>query len=276
MRMLLDIFSQTLRTLWAHKLRSFLTMFGIAWGVFSLLLLVGAGEGFRTGNKKQLDTIGENIMFLFGGRIPATQGSHTSSRTFQVTYTDYLSIKNRAREVRYVTPVLIRGDMRMNYDSQSTNGQILGVTPNYNKLRFMPIQEGRWLDENDDSDHHYVVVLGNELYNNLFGSKRAIGQTVLLNGYRFVVVGTCKKMRGESSATDMRAFCRTPTSPTRPIPSPTSTISPRTRTATWKRDARCACWSARTTATSIPTWTTTGSTGTPSISFAPRARSSTP
>ncbi len=206
MRALLDIFSQILRTLWAHKLRSFLTMFGIAWGVFSLLLLVGAGEGFRTGNKKELDTIGENIMFLFGGRIPAAQGSHTSSRTFQVTYTDYLSIKSRAREVRYVTPVLIRGDMRMNYDSQSTNGQILGVTPNYNKLRFMPILDGRWLDERDDTDHHYVVVLGNELYNNLFGSKRAIGATVLLNGYRFVVVGTCKKMRGEASSTDMRAF----------------------------------------------------------------------
>ena len=47
MQLLLDIFAQTLRTLWAHKLRSFLTMFGIAWGVGSLLLLVGLGEGFH-------------------------------------------------------------------------------------------------------------------------------------------------------------------------------------------------------------------------------------
>ncbi len=54
MRMLADIFVQIFRTLWAHKLRSFLTMFGIAWGVGSLLLLVGLGEGFRAGNKREL------------------------------------------------------------------------------------------------------------------------------------------------------------------------------------------------------------------------------
>jgi ABC-type antimicrobial peptide transport system permease subunit len=68
MRMLLDIVRQSLSTLWAHKLRSFLTMFGIAWGVGSLLLLVGLGEGFRSGQEKQLATLGQNIMFMFPGR----------------------------------------------------------------------------------------------------------------------------------------------------------------------------------------------------------------
>ena len=56
MQMMVDIFGQMLRTLWAHKLRSFLTMFGIAWGVGSLLLLVGVGEGFRTGNQRVRST----------------------------------------------------------------------------------------------------------------------------------------------------------------------------------------------------------------------------
>ena len=73
MRTLLDTFVQTMRTLWAHKLRSFLTMFGIAWGVGSLLLLVGVGEGFRNGNRKQLETFGKNIIFFFGGRQPAVE-----------------------------------------------------------------------------------------------------------------------------------------------------------------------------------------------------------
>ena len=66
----------------AHKLRSFLTMFGIAWGVFSLLLLVGLGEGFRSGNKKQFDTLGENVMFIWSGRAPAMQGSFTALRQY--------------------------------------------------------------------------------------------------------------------------------------------------------------------------------------------------
>ena len=68
-RLIIDIIGQTLRALWAHKLRSFLTMFGIAWGVGSLLLLVGLGEGFRSGNRKQFDSIGENVMFIWSGGL---------------------------------------------------------------------------------------------------------------------------------------------------------------------------------------------------------------
>ncbi|HKS72780.1 MAG TPA: ABC transporter permease, partial [Terriglobales bacterium] len=65
--MLFDLLTQIFRNLWAHKMRSFLTMFGIAWGVGSLLLLVGLGEGFRSGNKRELSQYGENIMFIFPG-----------------------------------------------------------------------------------------------------------------------------------------------------------------------------------------------------------------
>src|SRR5260221_4157782 len=88
MRHILDIIGQTFRALWAHKLRSFLTMFGIAWGVGSLLLLVGLGEGFRSGNRKELAELGENIMFLFPGRTPAIPGSMTSARSYFLTYAD--------------------------------------------------------------------------------------------------------------------------------------------------------------------------------------------
>ena len=206
MRQFLDIISQTLRTLWAHKLRSFLTMFGIAWGVGSLLLLVGLGEGFRTGNQKQLATIGENIMFIFGGRIPAAQDSHQSSRTFKLTYQDYISIRDEAGSVGAVSPILNRGDIRVSNDENSTNGQVYGVTPNYGRIRFMPIEAGRWLNERDEQEQHYVAVLGNEMYKNLYGARPAVGQDILMNGIRFQVIGTVKKMRGESSATDMRVF----------------------------------------------------------------------
>ena len=67
LRSLYDIMDQSVRTLWAHKLRSFLTMFGVAWGVGSLLLLVGLGEGFRSGQDKNLASLGEDIMFMFPG-----------------------------------------------------------------------------------------------------------------------------------------------------------------------------------------------------------------
>ena len=95
MRMLLGIVRQSLITLWAHKLRSFLTMFGIAWGVGSLLLLVGLGEGFRSGQTRQLSNLGQDIMFTFPGRIPAVEGSTQSGRTYHFTYGDYLGFATR-------------------------------------------------------------------------------------------------------------------------------------------------------------------------------------
>src|SRR5258708_19734982 len=106
MQMVIDVFAQIFGTLWAHKLRSFLTMFGIAWGVGSLLLLVGLGEGFRTGNQRGLSEYGENIMMLFPGRAPAVQGSSNSARQYRLTYQDYLDIPKDAPHIRAITPLL--------------------------------------------------------------------------------------------------------------------------------------------------------------------------
>jgi putative ABC transport system permease protein len=206
MRVLFDIFKQTLRTLWAHKLRSFLTMFGIAWGVGSLLLLIGLGEGFRSGNRKQLETIGEDIMFMFGGRIPAVEGSFTSMRPFFLTYDDFLAVKAEAKHIRSISPVLNRGDIRAASDFNSTNGQVFGVLAVYKDIRYLPITNGRWLNDLDDEQRHQVAVIGDEMRKNLFGTRTAIGEVILLNGVRFEVIGTIDKMRGESSATDMRIF----------------------------------------------------------------------
>src|SRR5215510_5724291 len=111
MRVLFEIFGQTLSTLWAHKLRSFLTMFGIAWGVGSLLLLVGLGEGFRSGQRRNLETIGPNIMFVYPGRAPSVPGSQISSKPYKITYEDFLAVKANAPAVGNITPVINREDI---------------------------------------------------------------------------------------------------------------------------------------------------------------------
>ena len=77
MRALLDIFAQVFRSIGANKLRSFLTMFGIAWGVASLLLLIGLGEGFRSGQRRGLAQLGTDVIMTWGGTIPALPNQHT-------------------------------------------------------------------------------------------------------------------------------------------------------------------------------------------------------
>src|SRR6266478_4895771 len=207
MRMVLDILGQILRTLWAHKLRSFLTMFGVAWGVGSLLLLVGLGEGFRSGNKRALAEFGENIMFIFPGRAPAVAGSMNSARNYLLTYRDYADIRKEAPHVRNASPVLSRDDVRAVSEFASANGQIVGVEPQYNEIRYLPLKLGRWFNDLDEGQRRNVIVLGDELTRNLFSGRPAVGVTVLLNGIRFEVIGTLKRIgRGDENLTNMRGY----------------------------------------------------------------------
>src|SRR5208337_923891 len=151
MRIVTDTFVQVLRTLCEHKLRSFLTMFGIAWGVGSLLLLVGLGEGFRSGNQREMAQYGKDIMFIYPGRAPAVQGSLNSARNYLLTYQDYADIRKEAPHVRNASPVLIRDDVRAVSEFASANGEIAGVEPQFSEIRYLPLNSGRWLNGLDET-----------------------------------------------------------------------------------------------------------------------------
>jgi putative ABC transport system permease protein len=205
--MIFDIFGQTLRTLWAHKLRSLLTMFGIAWGVGSLLLLVGLGEGFRSGNRKQFDSLGENVMFIWSGRAPVMQGSFTALRQYYLTYRDYQDILRECPSVSAAAPAISRGDIRAVSDFFQASGQVVGVPANFNQIRYLPLSEGRWINDMDDSQKRPVVVIGNEVNRTLFPGKPAIGSTILLNGIRFQVIGVMAKVgHGDNMNLNLRNF----------------------------------------------------------------------
>ena len=207
MRMILDIFVQILRTLWAHKLRSFLTMFGIAWGVGSLLLLVGLGEGFRSGNKRELAQYGKDIMFIYPGRAPAFQGNLNSARKYLLTYQDFLDVRREAPHVRSASPVLIRTDVRAVSEFASANGEIAGVEPQFSEIRYLPLNQGRWLNGLDEFQRRNVIVLGDELVKNLFPGRPAVGASIILNDITFEVIGTVQRVgRGDDNSTNMRGY----------------------------------------------------------------------
>jgi putative ABC transport system permease protein len=207
MQLLFDIFCQTLQTLWAHKLRSFLTMFGIAWGVGSLLLLVGLGEGFRTGQRKQLATVGQDIILIWSGRVPAVAGSGTGQRQYYLTYRDYLDISREAKHVRNVAAMINRGDIRAVSDLTNANGAVCGATPNINQIRYIPIAEGRWLDDGDMAEKRNVAVIGDEMARNLYPGLSPLHSTLLLNGVRFQIVGIISSIGvHENNSTNNRVY----------------------------------------------------------------------
>jgi putative ABC transport system permease protein len=182
-------------------------MFGIAWGVFSLLLLVGLGEGFRSGNKKQFDTLGENVMFIWSGRAPAVEGSFTALRQYYLTDRDNRDILQECPDVDLSAPVISRSDIRAVSDYFQASGQIMGVPAMFNQVRYLPIKEGRWLDDLDESQRRPVIVLGDEVQRTLFLGRPAVGSTILLNGIEFKVIGTLQRVgHGDNNTLNLRSF----------------------------------------------------------------------
>src|SRR5690348_6040618 len=92
----------------AHKLRSFLTMFGIIWGITSVILLVGLGKGFSKDQKEHLKTIGVDLAIIWGGRTSAQAGGYAAGRVVRLSVNDAVTIKKEAYLVKTVSPELRR------------------------------------------------------------------------------------------------------------------------------------------------------------------------
>ncbi len=192
MRSAVEILKQVFESITANKLRSFLTMFGIAWGVASLLLLIGLGEGFRSGQRRSLATLGTDIIFLNAGTIPALPGQHTGGRPYRLTLSDCLAIR-RAPHVRDITALIIRGDLKQTSEFSSFAGGVWGVESNVQKIRTIPLAQGRYFDADDISQHRHVVLLGSKANDLLFMGHPSLGAFMTINGLRFQVVGVAAK-----------------------------------------------------------------------------------
>jgi putative ABC transport system permease protein len=202
-----DIFGQVFSAIWANKLRSFLTMFGIAWGVGSLLLLVGLGEGFRSGQRKQMATLGNDVIFLSGGNIPAVPSQHIGMRPYHLTVRDADDLRTQAPEIRNASAVLEDDSVKQVSDYANTGGNVIGTDPNYKDIRSVPIDQGRFLNAQDLAEHRHVTVLGKKAAELLFPGHAALGAHILLNGSRFDVVGIFDRVgHGNNDTVNQQAY----------------------------------------------------------------------
>ena len=145
---------------------------------------------------------------MFPGRAPAVAGNMSSGHSYKLTYQDYLDIQKEAPHVRAVAPVLQRQDIREVSEYGNTNGQVIGIPPHFNTIRYLPLAEGRWINEEDNEQKRFVAVIGDEMLKNLFpGGRTAVGNNILLNGVRFQVVGVVQRVgHGDNNSTNNRVF----------------------------------------------------------------------
>ena len=201
-----DTLGQVFRAILANKLRSFLTMFGIAWGVGSLLVLVGLGEGFRSGQHKQLATFGNDLVMMWNGTIPALANQHTGMRPYQFTPGDEAALRTLP-QLRAVTGFLQRNDLYEVSAYANSSGQVMGVEPNYADIRFVPLAEGRFIDAKDLTDRRRVVVLGFKSATILFPGHPMLGETININDVSFTVVGRVASIsRGNNDGDNQKVY----------------------------------------------------------------------
>ena len=201
-----DTLGQVFRAIAANKLRSFLTMFGIAWGVGSLLVLVGLGEGFRSGQHRQLATLGNDLVMMWNATIPAVANQHTGMRPYELTMGDADAVR-RLPQLRAVTVELARSDLYEVSQWSNTSSHVMGVEPNYTVVRFIPMATGRFIDAMDLSARRRVAVLGFKAANLLFNGRPMLGETITINGTAFTVVGSVGKItRGNNDFDDQKVY----------------------------------------------------------------------
>ena len=193
-----EVLRQTANSIAAHKLRSFLTMFGIVWGITSVILLVGLGKGFSHDQKERLKSIGVDLAIVWGGRTSEQAGGYAAGREVRLSIRDAFLIKQEAYLIKTVSPELRRSVSEVSrYNAASR--PVRGVWPDYQRFRSLKVQEGRLMTDDDENESRRVVILGVESRDQLFPGKAAIGEIIMMNGSPYTVIGVLEKKKQNGS-----------------------------------------------------------------------------
>jgi putative ABC transport system permease protein len=197
----MSMLSQVWDNLRANKLRSFLTMFGIIWGIVSIVILSALGEGFQRGNETVLRELGRNILIIRNGRTSMQAGGERAGRVIRLEYEDVLTLKRDSKYLEDISPELMRGSIRVKSAFNSATLQMSGVWPVYQKIRTIEVDRGRLLNDGDNHDARRVVVIGYEAARQLFADRDPIGAQIELNAIPYTIIGKVRKKDQDSNYT---------------------------------------------------------------------------
>jgi putative ABC transport system permease protein len=197
----MELLRQTWSNLAANKLRSFLTMFGIMWGVISIVLLSAVGEGFQRGNQHVLEELGKNIVIIRNGRTAMQAGGARAGRLITLDIDDVRLLQEKSTLLAQVSPELMRGAIRAKSPYNSSTLQLSGVWPAYQDMRTIEVDRGRLISDADCQEARRVVVIGTEASRQLFAERDPVGSVLSLNGLPYSVIGRVRKKDQDSNYT---------------------------------------------------------------------------
>ena len=176
----------------ANKMRSTLTMLGVIIGVAAVIALLSIGEGVQRTVTEQIQSAGSNLLFIVPGQVTETGGFEFRE---SLTYEDAEAIADpmNVPDAAIVAPTM-EGGAQVNYGSEDISATVSGVTSEYDIVRNLEVDVGRFLSTQDVDRRARVAVLGSSVAENLFGEDGfALDQTIRINRIPFKVIGTLEE-----------------------------------------------------------------------------------
>lgn len=195
----LDKWQEILLSLSKHKLRTGLTAFGVFWGIFMLVLLLGAGNGLQNGAAYEFRDDATNSLWIYPKRTAMAHKGFLPNRAIQFDNSDYEMLRDEVAGTEFVTGrfYLPAGSDKMVYNNKKYNFQVRSVHPEHQFLENTAVYEGRFINKIDINRYRKVAVIGKKVVEEVFPNTNPVGKYIQIGGISFQVVGLFSDTGGD-------------------------------------------------------------------------------
>jgi putative ABC transport system permease protein len=186
--MILIFFKNLFTDLYRQPMRTFLTLSGVTWGTFAIVLLLAFGDGVGKAGRKSMHGMGQGIIIAYPGVTTRAYKGFTKGKQVRITADETMLIKQKVRGIYRISPEF-RQNHRIRYKKEEFNNTLRGVNAEYQLMRNTIAQKGRFINPLDVKLKRRVCFLGHTIAENLFHDEEPIGKQVFVEGVPFIVVG---------------------------------------------------------------------------------------
>ncbi len=186
----LDIWQEIIATIKKNKMRTFLTGFSVAWGIFMLMILLGSGNGLSNGVAQNFMRDAVNAMWIWSGRTSIAHQGMKEDRQIRFTNADYAVISEMPG-IEFSSGRYYLSGNKISYKNEFGEYTAITCHPDLKEVESLEITKGRFVNEVDILKTRKSIVLGKDIYDALFNGEEAIGEYVKVNNIPFKVVGIC-------------------------------------------------------------------------------------
>jgi putative ABC transport system permease protein len=194
----LDAWQEIYQTMVAHKLRTFLTLLTVAWGIFMLVLLLGAGKGIQNGVERQFQDDAVNSIWVYRGKTTIPFEGHPRGRRIQFDNTDYEKIRDISGVEHITSRYYLNRQFSVSYRDKYASFDIRSSHPDHQHIEKTIVVSGRFLNDIDIDQRRKVSVIGSKVRDTLFGKVDPLGQYIKIDNSQYKVVGVFEDKGGRS------------------------------------------------------------------------------